>query len=139
MMIDEAIRHAEEVTEEQEELYRLCPASESEIFYCDGTKDCKVLKNGKNKGCQKCAAEHRQLTAWLRELKAFRERSNPDGYSSHLWKNAYNRGWQDALSRAEDEAYDIIIDGEVFRCIQVETLIGLGMSRETEPYRNHIR
>lgn len=73
MTIDEAIKHAEEVAKDQEELYRLCPASESEIFHCDGTKDCKTLKNGKNKGCQKCAAEHRQLAEWLKELKAHRE------------------------------------------------------------------
>lgn len=73
MTIDEAIKHAEEVAREQEELYRLCPASESEIFHCDGTKDCKTLKNGKNKGCQKCAEEHRQLAEWLKELKAQRE------------------------------------------------------------------
>ena len=56
--------------------------------------------------------------------------SDLDGYSSRLWKNAYNRGWQDALARAVDEAHDVNIDGEVFKCVQVETLIGLGMSRE---------
>lgn len=93
----------------------------------------------KTEPCKAKSEYHRQLAEWLRELKTFQEKSDLDGYSSRLWKNAYNRGWQDALSRAEDEAYDIIIDGEVFRCIQVETLIGLGMSRETEPYRNHIR
>jgi hypothetical protein len=72
MTLDEAIKHAEEVAEEQEELYKLCPASESEIFHCDGTKDCKALKNGKNKGCQACAKEHRQLAEWLEELKQFK-------------------------------------------------------------------
>ena len=96
--------------------------------------------NGKRHYTNKIMAENfSQLAEWLRELKTFREGSDLNEYSSRLWKNAYNRGWQDALSRAEDESYDIIIDGEVFRCIQVETLIGLGMSRETEPYRNHIR
>ena len=73
MTIDEAICHAEEVAEEQEELYKLCPASESEILHCNGTKDCKTLKNGKDKGCQKCAEEHRQLAEWLKELKMYRE------------------------------------------------------------------
>lgn len=72
MTLDEAIKHAEEVAEEQEELYRLCPASES-MFHCDGTKDCKTLKNGKNKGCRKCAEEHQQLAEWLKELQAQRE------------------------------------------------------------------
>jgi hypothetical protein len=72
MTLDKAIKHEEEVVKEQEELYRLCPASES-IFHCDGTTDCKTLQNGKNKGCQKCAEEHRQLAEWLKELKAHRE------------------------------------------------------------------
>ena len=75
MTIDEAIRHCGEVAEEQEELYRICPASESETSHCNGTKDCRVLKNGKNKGCQKCAEEHRQLAGWLKELKQLRKQS----------------------------------------------------------------
>ena len=75
MTIDEAIRHCVEVAEEQEELYRICPASESELFHCNGTKDCRVLKNGKNKGCQKCAAQHRQFARWLKELKQLRKQS----------------------------------------------------------------
>lgn len=75
MTLDEAIKRAEEVAEEQKELYRLCPASESDIFHCDGAKDCKTLKNGKNKGCQKCAEEHKQLAEWLKELKQLREQT----------------------------------------------------------------
>ena len=75
MTIDEAIRHCGEVAEEQEKLYRICPASESEMYHCNGTKDCRVLKNGKNKGCQKCAEEHRQLAEWLEELKDYRDKN----------------------------------------------------------------
>lgn len=78
MTIGEAIRHCEEVAEEQEKLYRICPASESDMSHCDGTKDCRTLKNGKNKGCQKCAAEHRQLANWLKELKQLREQEPCD-------------------------------------------------------------
>ena len=78
MTLEEAIKHAEEVAEEQEGLYGLCPASESEISHCNGTNDCKTLKNGKNKGCLKCAEEHRQLAEWLRELKAYREQEPCD-------------------------------------------------------------
>lgn len=76
MTVDEAIKHCEEVAKEQEELYGLCPGSESEylnIIYCDGTKDCKVLTNGKDKGCLKCAKEHRQLAKWLRDYKRLLE------------------------------------------------------------------
>ena len=75
MTIDEAIRHCGKVAEEQEELYRICPASESEMFHCNGTKDCRVLKNGKNKGCKKCAEKHRQLVEWLEELKDYRDKN----------------------------------------------------------------
>lgn len=72
MTLDEAIQHCEEAAEEQEELYRLCPVY---TYRCDGTKDCIALKNGTNKGCQKCAKEHRQLTGWLKELKQLREQT----------------------------------------------------------------
>ena len=75
MTIDEAIRYCKEVEKEQEELYRICPASESEMFHCHGTKDCRILKNGKNKGCKKCAEEHRQLAEWLEELKDYRDKN----------------------------------------------------------------
>lgn len=63
MTIDEVIAHALEVAEEQSRLYSLCPCP------CDGTKNCMSLKNGKDMGCTKCAAEHRQLAEWLMELK----------------------------------------------------------------------
>ena len=70
MTIDEAIKHAEEVAEEQEELYRSCPASGgTRKFHCDGTKDCRAVMNGKNKGCQKCAKEHRLIAEWLEDYK----------------------------------------------------------------------
>lgn len=66
MTLDEAIKHCLEVAEEQSRLYSLCPCP------CDGTKNCMSLKNGKDMGCTKCAAEHRQLAEWLKELKYYR-------------------------------------------------------------------
>lgn len=66
MTIDEAIKHYLEAAEEQSKLYSLCPCP------CDGTKDCMCLENGKDMGCTKCAAEHRQLAEWLTELKRAR-------------------------------------------------------------------
>lgn len=66
MTIDEAISHALEVAEEQSRLYSLCPCP------CDGTKNCMSLKKGKDMGCTKCAADHRQLAEWLTELKQWR-------------------------------------------------------------------
>ena len=71
MTIEEAIKHAEEVVEMNERDFRLCPYPSSE---CDGRTDCKCLEHGKNRGCLKCAAEHRQLAEWLKELKERREK-----------------------------------------------------------------
>ena len=66
MTLDEAIKYYLEAAEEQSRFYSLCPHP------CDGTKDCISLKNGKDMGCVKCAAEHRQLAKWLVELKEAR-------------------------------------------------------------------
>ena len=70
MTIDEAIKHCEEVAEEQSRLYSLCPCP------CDGTDNCMSLKNGKDIGCTKSAADHRQLSEWLMELKDLRAEQN---------------------------------------------------------------
>ena len=75
MELEEAIKHMEEVAEENEKEFRLCPYPSQE---CSGTQDCRCLKNGKDKGCLRCAAEHRQLAKWLKELK---ERREKDGQS----------------------------------------------------------
>lgn len=47
--------------------------------------------------------------------------------------DSYKQGWHDAIGKALDEAYDIVIDGERFGVVQEETLIGLGMAYE-QPY-----
>lgn len=73
MTIEDAIQHCEEVAKEKEELWRICPASESELFLCDGSKDCTTLANGKDKGCLKRAAEYRQLAEWLKDYKRLLE------------------------------------------------------------------
>lgn len=72
MTLDETIKREEEIVKETEELYKLCPISES-IFRCDGTKDCKSLKDGKDKGCVKLLKEHRQLLEWLKDYKRLKE------------------------------------------------------------------
>ena len=56
MTINEAIKHCEEVAEEQENKFSI-----SGEFL------------GNNADCKECASEHRQLAEWLRELKAYRE------------------------------------------------------------------
>ena len=88
MTIDEAIIHAEEVAEEQEDFEKF------KCVYCklgneDGVwKETCRLPSNIPVGCSwgecseqncplfsgriKCAAEHRQLAEWLRELKKYR-------------------------------------------------------------------
>lgn len=88
--LESAIKHYEIEAEVQEKLYRLCPASELKLFYCDGTKDCKAVKKGKNKGCLKCASEHQQLAEWLRELKCYKDR-----------QDLINKNWQELIRYKE--------------------------------------
>lgn len=56
MTLDEAIKHCEEVAENYEFI----------------SKDKEITEITK-KGCAECAAEHRQLAEWLRELKQAKE------------------------------------------------------------------
>lgn len=58
MTLDEAIKHAEEVAELNEECTRIYNEQGDAIASCS---------------CHECAIEHRQLAEWLRELKAHRE------------------------------------------------------------------
>lgn len=67
MTLEDAIKHAEEVAEENEKEFRLCPYPTED---CNGNQDCRCLENGEGKGCLKCATEYRQLAEWLKELKA---------------------------------------------------------------------
>ena len=62
MTIDEAIKHCEEVAEKQEYL------SKKDHGYCEEKWNIK-----KRAECAECAADHRQLASWLRELKDLRE------------------------------------------------------------------
>ena len=56
MTLDEAIKHCEEVAEENQAIVDSCD------YY------------GENMAkCEECAKEHRQLATWLRELKAYKE------------------------------------------------------------------
>ena len=58
MTLSEAIKHAEEVAEE----------NEHDATIWKKTKQTKEVER-----CKKCAAEHRQLAEWLKELKVHRE------------------------------------------------------------------
>ena len=62
MTIDEAIAHAMEVAERQEYL------STQDHGYCEEKRNVKAREK-----CAKCAADHRQLAEWFKELKDLRE------------------------------------------------------------------
>ena len=77
MTLEEAIRHAEEVVNDNEEdagkwTYTINEYKKRDDWDHSHTiNECaKALKK-----CKECAAEHRQLAEWLTELKEFRERN----------------------------------------------------------------
>lgn len=65
MTIDEAIKHAEEVAAENEEIYE----AHCRIY----SKE--VVEKYPSPSCKKCAEEHHQLAEWLKELKRSREQT----------------------------------------------------------------
>ena len=64
MTLDEAILHAEEVATEQE---RLMGRYDAASGYARSGNE--AIRTESAKKCEQCAAEHRQLAAWLRILK----------------------------------------------------------------------
>lgn len=68
MNLDEAIQHCEEVAEENEEIYE----AHCRIY----SKE--VVEKYPSPPCKKCAEEHRQLAEWLKELKAYKEKSDDE-------------------------------------------------------------
>lgn len=72
MTLDEAIKHAEEVVKEKLYEYQECIA----VHDMENAMD-----------CEKCGEEHRQLAAWLKELKQLREQTRYISVSESLPKN----------------------------------------------------
>ena len=64
MTIEQAIEHAEEVATEQE---RLMGRYDAASGYARSGNE--AIRTESAKKCEKCAAEHRQLAAWLRKLQ----------------------------------------------------------------------
>jgi len=99
MTLDEAIQHCEEVAEENE---KFCYKKGGEGGYFNEDTDWNITK---------CAAEHRQLAEWLKELKDYRERTPfyEAGYNdakreialSGEYERAYERGKADAQPKTE--------------------------------------
>ena len=69
MTLDEAIKHAEEVAEENENNAQIWHKQTNNrlAVFCD-----RAIQAENN--CKKCAEEHRQLAEWLKELKVYRKR-----------------------------------------------------------------
>lgn len=86
MTIDEAIRHCEEVAENN-----------------DGIADTFEYSLKIKADCRECAAEHRQLAEWLRELKWYREDTRfADLYERICIKRDEDR---DYFARTKDQTY----------------------------------
>lgn len=71
MTLDGAIKHAEEVAEEQD---RLCKRYDDASGYSRSHNE--SIRVADAKWCERCAKEHRQLAEWLKELKQLREQTS---------------------------------------------------------------
>ena len=80
MTIEQAIEHAEEVATEQE---RLMSRYDAASGYARSGNE--AIRTESAKECEKCAEEHRQLAAWLRELQERRKRPEVIRCSECKW------------------------------------------------------
>lgn len=94
MTLDEAIKHCEEVAEEQEKFEnfkcKYCKLGCEDGVWKDTCRYPSNIPEGCSWGecsesncplfsnCLECAKEHRQLADWLRELKVYRELTDID-------------------------------------------------------------
>ncbi|MBO6108101.1 MAG: hypothetical protein J6P16_01715 [Eubacterium sp.] len=68
MTLDEAIKHCKEVAKEQD---KLCKRYDDASGYSRSHNE--AIRTTDAKRCEECAEEHRQLAAWLKELKDAKE------------------------------------------------------------------
>lgn len=87
MTIDEAIKHAEEVADKKKR------EKQKWDKWLESDSDHRAV--AEKASCELCAAEHRQLAEWLKELKAHRE------------------AWEKVKSEV-DQHTDIHSDGEFY-------------------------
>lgn len=73
MTLDEAIKRAEEVVEEQEKAAK--EWHENQVRKCKLIRGTEMDYTHENE-CKKCAEEHKQLAEWLKELKQLREQES---------------------------------------------------------------
>ena len=90
MTLDEAIKHAEEVSEEKEN-----EAQDLEYSKLDWRHEANQ--------CSKCAEEHRQLAEWLRDYKRLLEQEPMlDKIRAEIWDLQY--GPEEKIMTNEDRA-----------------------------------
>lgn len=85
--LDEAIKHCEEVAEEQEQKAKVLQGD----FY-------KIRRES----CKECASEHRQLASWLRKLKAYEEADE------EICRKMNNGQWSEAVAYGMGKALVIM-------------------------------
>jgi hypothetical protein len=68
MTLDEAIKHCEEVAEEQNKLCEQCDRA-SGYFRSHN----EAIRTDDAKKYEKCSQDFRQIAGWLKELKAYKE------------------------------------------------------------------
>lgn len=125
MTLDEAIAHCKEKAEEnRKEGLRL-----------------SIVEERKKEGddCFKCAADHRQLAAWLKELKELKARLSREAVEKDELKD-YQRGYHKGLtvgkkigSRTERKMIIAYIEGKTIEEDQIEQMIKNG-EVEAIPY-----
>lgn len=86
MTLDEAIKHAEEVAEENYN-NAVCILDKSKSNISNIALE-KAMK------CKRCASEHRQLAEWLKELKLLREQKCENAISRQAVLDLVNADWK---------------------------------------------
>lgn len=87
MLLDEAIKHCEEVAEEKENSAK--EWHENQVRKCELISGTKMDYTHENE-CKKCAEEHRQLAEWLRDYKKLLEQGLID--KSSMMCEIYMKG-----------------------------------------------
>ena len=108
MTIDEAIKHCEEVAEEQD---KLCKRYDDASGYSRSHNE--AIRTTDAKRCEECAAEHRQLAEWLKELKAYRGiLANADRIIASEYGCVIIEGYKDVLDQMNEVFREVNADGD---------------------------
>lgn len=73
MTLDEAIKHCEEIAEDQDKLCKRCDDASG---YSRSHNE--AIRRDDAKKYEKCSQDFKQLTEWLKELKAYKEQETCD-------------------------------------------------------------